>query len=107
MCRIVEAAISGVSSHPASLPPSPPAHDLDLETRFETEAPYEQDDKVSVASGGSSSTLGSTPPKIELKYVMRVHNISTCLFSSFLIYVAVVLFARIRLLKRLFRLIGG
>ncbi|KAL9954798.1 hypothetical protein ACROYT_G042377 [Oculina patagonica] len=66
LCRIVEAAISGVSSRSASPPPSPPAHDLELETQFETEAPYEQDDKVSVASEGSSSTLGSTPPKLEL-----------------------------------------
>ena len=64
MCRILEAAVSNVSSHSAS---PPPEQDLDLETRFETEAPYEQDDKVSVVSGGSSSTLGSTPPKIELK----------------------------------------
>lgn len=67
LCRILEAAISDVSSHSASPAASPSAQDLDLETRFETEAPYEQDDKVSVASGGSSSTLGSTPPKVELK----------------------------------------
>ena len=67
LCRILEAAISDVSTHSASPPPSPPAHDLNLETQFENEAPYEQDDKASVVSGGSSSTLGSTPPKIDLK----------------------------------------
>lgn len=68
LSRILEAAISDVSSHSASPPPSPQDHDLDLETRFETEAAYEQEhDKVSIASGGSSSTLGSTPPKVELK----------------------------------------
>lgn len=77
LCRILEAAISDVSSHSASPPPSPKDHDLDLETRFETEAAFEQEhDEVSIVSGGSSSTLGSTPPKIDLKYVMcmRVHS---------------------------------
>jgi len=68
LCRILEAAISDVSSHSASPPPSPKDHDLDLETRFETEAANDQEhDKVSIGSGGSSSTLGSTPPKVELK----------------------------------------
>ena len=66
--RILEAAISDVSSHSASPPPSPKDHDLDLETRVETEDAYEQElDKESIGSGGSSSTLGSTPPKVELR----------------------------------------
>lgn len=73
LCRILEATISDVRSQSASPPPSPKDHDLDLETRFETEAAFEQEqDEVSIVSGGSSSTLGSTPPKVDLKYVMRM-----------------------------------
>ena len=41
----------------------PPADDLDLEPRIETEVPNKDD--VSIASEGSSSTLGSTPPKVQ------------------------------------------
>ena len=59
--RILEAAISDVSGRSGS--PSLAEDDLDLEPRLETEAPYKDD--VSVASDGSSSTLGSTPPKVQ------------------------------------------
>ena len=68
LCRILGAAVSDVSSRSASPPVSPLGHDLDLEPRFESEEPYKQeDDKASIASEASSSTLGSTPPKMELK----------------------------------------
>ena len=49
------------TSDPSASPP--PADDLDLEPRVETEAPNKDD--VSIASEGSSSTLGSTPPKVQ------------------------------------------
>ena len=58
--RILEASISDVSGPSVS---PPPEDDLDLGPRFETEAPHKDD--VSVASDGSSSTLGSTPPKVQ------------------------------------------
>ena len=41
----------------------PPADDLDLEPRIATEVPNKDD--VSIASEGSSGTLGSTPPKVQ------------------------------------------
>lgn len=49
------------TSDPSASPP--PADDLDLEPRVEIEVPNKDD--VSIASEGSSSTLGSTPPKAQ------------------------------------------
>ncbi|XP_022806429.1 uncharacterized protein LOC111343504 [Stylophora pistillata] len=63
--RILEAAVSDVSSRSTS-PPASTLDELDHEPQFENEAPAKQDDdEVSIATEASSSTLGSTPPKIE------------------------------------------
>lgn len=55
--RVLEAAVSAHSDSPLAY------DDLDLEPRLETEVPHNDD--VSVASAASSSTLGSTPPKVQ------------------------------------------
>ena len=60
LTRILEAAVLDTSDPSASPPPD---DDLDLEPRVETEA--QNKDDVSIASEGSSSTLGSTPPKVQ------------------------------------------
>lgn len=66
--RILEAAVSNVSSRSASPLAPPLGHESDHEPLFENEAPLKQDDdEVSIATEASSSTLGSTPPKMEPK----------------------------------------